>query len=63
MSKEFMSLNSEYREMYENSINQMLKAVIVDDRFEKTIRHLCKEALVNDWTLDKKVNIINIITR
>ena len=49
--------------MYENSINQMLKAVIVDDRFEKTIRHLCKEALVNDWTLDKKVNIINIITR
>ena len=63
MSIEFMSLEKEYREMYENSINQMLKAVIDDDRFENTIRHLCKEAIVNDWVLDKKVNIINIITR
>ena len=62
MSIEFMSLDKEYIEIYEASIDQMLKAVIVDDRFENTIRHLCNEALVNNWTLDKKVNIINIIT-
>ena len=41
MSIEFMNLNEEYRKMYEVSINQMLQAVIDDNRFEETIRHLC----------------------
>ena len=63
MSKEFMNLNEEYRKMYENTVNQMLSTVIEDNRFEETIRHLCAEALNNNWELEKKVNIMNIITR
>lgn len=63
MSKEFMNLGREYREMYEVTINQMLEAVINDNRFEDTIRHLCKQALDNNWELEKKVNIVNIITK
>lgn len=63
MSKEFMDLGREYREMYEVTINQMLEAVINDNRFENTIRHLCKQALDNNWELEKKVNIVNIITK
>ena len=63
MSKEFMDLGREYREMYEVTINQMLEAVINDNRFENTIRHLCKQALDNNWALEKKVNIVNIITK
>lgn len=62
MSKEFMNLNEEYRKMYEVSINQMLQTIIDDNRFEETIRHLCSEAINNNWELEKKVNIINIIT-
>jgi hypothetical protein len=63
MSKEFMNLNEEYRRMYENTVNQMLSTVAEDNRFEETIRHLCLEALTNNWELEKKVNIMNIITR
>ena len=63
MSKEFMSLENEYREMYENNINQMLNAIAEDNRFEDTIRHLCKQAIENNWELEKKVNILNILTR
>ena len=62
MSKEFMNLNEEYRKMYEETINQMISTVADDNRFEETIRHLCAEALNNNWELEKKVNIINIIT-
>lgn len=63
MSKEFMNLNEEYRRMYENTVNQMLSTVAEDNRFEETIRHLCTEALNNNWELEKKINIMNIITR
>lgn len=63
MSKEFMNLGKEYRKMYETTINQMLEAVCDDNRFENTIRHLCKQALDNNWELEKKINIINIITK
>jgi TusA-related sulfurtransferase len=63
MSQEFMNLGREYRDMYEQNINQMLEAVINDNRFENTIRHLCKQALDNNWGLEKKVNIVNIITK
>lgn len=63
MSKEFMNLNEVYRKMYEETINKMLEAVIDDNRFSDTIRNLCKQAIINNWTLDKKVNIINIITQ
>lgn len=63
MSREFMSLNEEYRKMYEESINQMLKSIIEDNRFEDTIRNLCKQALINNWELEKKINILNIVTR
>ena len=63
MSKEFMSLENEYREMYENNINQMLNAIAEDNRFEDTIQHLCKQAIENNWELEKKVNILNIVTR
>lgn len=62
MSIEFMSLNEEYRRMYENTVNQMLSTVADDNRFEETIRHLCIEALNNNWGLEKKINIMNIIT-
>ena len=62
MSKEFMNLNTEYRKMYEEMVNQMLTTVIDDNRFEDTIRHLCAEAINNNWDLEKKVNIMNIIT-
>ena len=58
-----MSLNEEYRKMYEESINQMLKSIIEDNRFEDTIRNLCKQALINNWELEKKINILNIVTR
>ena len=61
MSIEFMSLEKEYREIYEASIDQMLKAVIVDDRFEEHIRNLCNTAL--NWSLEKKVNVLNIVTQ
>ena len=63
MSYEFMNLGKEYRDMYEVTINQMLEQVYKDERFENTIRNLCNQALINNWTLDKKVNIINIITK
>lgn len=63
MSQEFMNLGKEYRDMYEQNINQMLEAVINDNRFENTIINLCKQALNNNWGLEKKVNIINIITK
>jgi hypothetical protein len=63
MSQEFMNLGKEYRDIYEATINQMLEQVYNDNRFEDTIRHLCKQALDNNWALDKKVNIINIITK
>lgn len=63
MSKEFMNLGKEYREMYEVTINQMLEAVCNDNRFEDTIRNLCEQALSNNWGLEKKVNIVNIITQ
>ena len=62
MSKEFMNLNEEYRKMYEETINRMISTVADDNRFEETIRHLCAEALNNNWELEKKINIINIIT-
>lgn len=63
MSREFMNLNEEYRKMYEGTINQMLTTITEDNRFEDTIRNLCKQALINNWELEKKVNIINIVTR
>ena len=63
MSKEFMNLNEEYRKMYEETINQMLNTITEDNRFEDTIRNLCKQALINNWELEKKVNILNIVTR
>jgi len=62
MSKEFMNLNEEYRTMYQNTIDQMLKQIADDNRFEDTIRNLCNQALINNWELEKKVNIINIVT-
>jgi hypothetical protein len=63
MSKEFMNLNEEYRKMYEETINQMLSTITEDNRFEDTIRNLCKQALINNWELEKKINILNIVTR
>ena len=63
MSKEFMNLSEEYRMMYENSINQMLKTVAVDNRFTDSIRNLCNQALINNWSIEKKINIINIVTQ
>lgn len=63
MSKEFMNLSKEYRMMYEETINQMLMTIAEDNRFKETIRHLCSEAIVNNWSLEKKVNIVNIITQ
>ena len=62
MSKEYMNLNEEYRKMYEENINNMLQIVANDNRFTDTIRNLCTQALKNNWELDKKVNILNIIT-
>jgi hypothetical protein len=41
----------------------MLNTITEDNRFEDTIRNLCKQALINNWELEKKVNIINIVTR
>lgn len=61
MSKEFMNLNEEYRKMYEETINQMLCTIADDNRFEEHIRNLCNTAL--NWSLDKKVNVINIVTK
>jgi hypothetical protein len=61
MSIEFMSLNEEYRKMYEENINQMLKAIAEDNRFEEQIRNLCNTAL--NWSLEKKVNVLNIVTQ
>ena len=63
MSKEYMNLNEEYRKMYENNVNNMLQIVANDNRFTDTIRNLCKQALINNWELEKKVNIINIVTK
>lgn len=63
MSREFMNLNEEYRKMYEETINQMLSTITEDNRFEDTIRNLCKQALINNWELEKKINIINIVTK
>ena len=63
MSKEFMNLSEEYRMMYENSINQMLKTVADDNRFTDSIRNLCNQALINNWSIEKKINIINIVTQ
>ncbi len=61
MSKEFMNLNEEYRKMYEETINQMLITISKDNRFKEPIRNLCNTAL--NWSLDKKVNVINIVTK
>lgn len=61
MSIEFMGLNEEYRKMYEENINQMLKAIAEDNRFEEHIRNLCNTAL--NWSLEKKVNVLNIVTQ
>lgn len=62
MSKDFMNLNEEYRRMYQNTIDQMLKQIADDNRFEDTIRNLCNQAIINNWELEKKINIINIVT-
>ena len=62
MSKEFMNLSEDYRRMYETSINQMLQTIIDNNRFNESIRHLCAEAINNNWKLEKKVNVLNIIT-
>ena len=62
MSKEYMNLNEEYRKMYEENVNNMLQIVANVNRFTDTIRNLCTQALINNWELDKKVNILNIIT-
>lgn len=62
MSREYMNLNEEYRKMYEENVNNMLQIVADDNRFTDTIRNLCTQALINNWELDKKVNILNIIT-
>ena len=40
----------------------MLQTIIYDNRFNESIRHLCAEALNNNWKLEKKVNVLNIIT-
>ena len=58
-----MNLNEEYRKMYEETINQMLSTITEDNRCEDTIRNLCKQALINNWELEKKINILNIVTR
>ena len=63
MSKEFMNLGEEYRKAYEQTIDQLLKSVIEDNRFADTIRNLCNQAIKNNWSLDKKINIVNIITQ
>ena len=63
MSKEYMNLSKEYREMYEASITEMLINVSNDNRFEEPIRNLCKTALENNWDISKKINIMNIITQ
>lgn len=62
MSKDFMNLNKEYRLLYQNTIDQMLQQIADDNRFEDTIRNLCNQALINNWELEKKVNILNIVT-
>lgn len=61
MSHEFYLLNEEARKVYEETINQMLQTIADNENFTQTIRNLCNQALKNNWTLDKKVNIINII--
>ena len=58
-----MNLKEEFRKMYEETINQMLRTITEDNRFEDTIRNLCKQALINNWELEKKINILNIVTR
>ena len=61
MSRDFYLLNEEARKVYEETINQMLQTIADNEKFTQTIRNLCNQALENNWTLDKKVNIINII--
>jgi hypothetical protein len=61
MSKEFMNLSEEYIMMYEENINQMLRTIADDNRFQESIRNLCANAL--NWSLDKKLNVINIVTK
>lgn len=63
MSKEFMNLSEEYRMLYESNINQMLETVANDNRFNNSIRNLCNQALINNWDISKKVNILNIVTQ
>lgn len=63
MSKEFMNLSEEYKEIYKANINQMLETITSDYRFSDSIRNLCKQALDNNWDLSKKVNILNIVTQ
>ena len=63
MSKEFMNLSEEYRELYEKNINQMLETIIEDVRFNTSIRNLCSQALINNWSISKKINILNIVTQ
>ena len=61
MSKDFYKLNNYEREMYELTINGMLLDIYESNLFTDTIRNLCHQALINEWTLDKKINIINIV--
>lgn len=61
MSKDFMNLDNEYKKIYEKTINEILENVSTDNTFNDTIRNLCKQALINNWDLTKKVNIVNII--
>ena len=61
MSHEFYQLNQEAREAYEVIVNQMLENIANNETFTATIRNLCTQALKNNWTLDKKINIMNII--
>jgi len=61
MSQDFYKLTEEARMAYEDIINDMLQSVANNETFTVTIRNLCTQALKNNWALDKKVNIINII--
>ena len=63
MYKDYMEMNVEFRKMYEENINNMLQIVANDNTFTNTIRHLCTQALKNNWEIYKKVNILNIINK
>lgn len=59
----YKNLGNEYMNEYENTINAMLEVVCDDDSFTDTIKHLCTQALDNNWDLEKKINIINILDK